>query len=404
MMSVRSPDRAGGQPPAIILGGGMIAIPVARSLARAGARVTALGWATDSTARSRACAEFVALGGGAGVQDRWLEWLSHRRERGAVLVPCSDDALELTARHRATLVELGYRPVEADPDVTLAMLDKQRTYELARQVGVPTPRTVLSRPGDDASIADGFAYPCALKPRYSHLYMQRVDTEYKAMYASNRDELAAHLARATELGLEMLVTEIIPGPEDSYHSLYCYLDEQGDSLIHVTKRKLRQYPPVFGLATYHVMTREPEVVELGLRFCQGVGLRGIGVPEFKRDVRDGQLKLIECNARLTAGTELIHHSGVDLARIAYDRALGREVAPVRDYRVGVRMLRPIEDIRAARALRRERQLTVHEWLVSLRHPQHLAVWSWRDPGPFVYSLLRRARVVGRASEPAPSGL
>ena len=63
----------------------------------------------------------------------------------------------------------------------------------------------------------------------------------------------------------MLVTEIIPGPEDSYHSFYGYLDERGESLIHVTKQKFRQYPPLFGLATYHVMSREPEVMELGLR-------------------------------------------------------------------------------------------------------------------------------------------
>jgi hypothetical protein len=68
------------------------------------------------------------------------------------------------------------------------------------------------------------------------------------------------------------------------------------------------------------------------------------------------------------------------------------------------MLRPIEDIRAARALRRERQLSMHEWLMSLRYPQHLAVWSWRDPAPFIYSLLRRAGVVDRASEPTRSSL
>jgi D-aspartate ligase len=391
---------AGERPPAIILGGGIIAIPAARSLARLGVRVIALGTSTDPAARSFACSEFVVLGEGRGVQDRWLEWLTERPVPGAVLVPCSDDALELTSFHRGELIQLGYRPIEADPEVTLAMLDKQQTYELARKAGVPTPRTVLAQPGDDVSVADGFSYPCGLKPRHSHLYRQRLDTEHKALFAADRQALAAHLARAAELGLDMLVTEIIPGPEDSYHSFYGYLDEHGESLIHVTKRKLRQYPPLFGLATYHMMTREPEVIELGLRFCQGVGLRGIGVVEFKRDARDGTLKLIECNARLTMGTELIHHSGVDLARIAYERALGQRVAPVTDYRVGVRMLRPIEDVRAAVALRREGQLSAREWLTSLRHPQHLAVWSWRDPLPMLYSLLRRMGFgVQSASEP-----
>jgi D-aspartate ligase len=402
-MSIKETTRgpaAARQPPAIIVGGGVIAIPAARSLTRAGVRVIALGAPTDPVAQSRACSEFVAIDSGEGVQDRWLDWLSRRRERGAVIVPCSDDALELTVHHRATLLELGYRPAEADPEVTLAMLDKDRTYELARRLGVPCPRTVLALPGDDVSVADGVVYPCALKPRHSHLYMKRSGDDLKALQAADPEELAAHLRRVGALGLEMLVTEIIPGPEDAYNSFYGYFDEHGETLLEVTKRKLRQFPPHFGLATYHVMTHEPEVIELGRRFCQGVGLRGPAVVEFKRDPRDGLLKLIECNARLTAGTELIQHAGVDLTRIVYDRALGRRVAAVDGYRVGLRMWHPIQDARAALALRREGELTTRAWLASLRHRQHLAVWSLRDPMPGITGLGRRVGALRDRSSPA----
>jgi D-aspartate ligase len=384
----------GDRPPAILLGGGPIALPVARSLARKGVRVTALGTTDDPVRRSRACAEYVDLGSGDGVQDRWLAWLAGHPVPGAVVLPCNDDALELSARHRARLLELGYRPAELDPEVTLAMLDKDRTYQLARACDVPTPHTVVARPGDDVSVADDLQLPCALKPRHSHLFIRHFGLRIKAFHAADRDELAFHLERLGALGLEMIVTEIIPGDEDAFCSFYGYLDERGESLLHLTKRKLRQYPPHFGLATYHMVNREPEVIELGLRFCRGVGLRGIGVVEFKRDPRDGALKLIECNARFTAATELVHHAGVDLAGIAYDRALGRRVEPVIDYRAGVRMWHPVEDARTAMALRREGELTTRRWLASLAHRQHFPLWSWRDPMPTVHSLLRRRRRLG----------
>jgi D-aspartate ligase len=174
----------------------------------------------------------------------------------------------------------------------------------------------------------------------------------------------------------------------------------------MTKRKLRQYPPRFGLATYHVMTWEPEIAALGMEFCKGVGLRGIGVVEFKRDPRDGVLKLIECNARFTLATELVHHSGVNLAQIAYYRAVGLPVEPVNDYRVGARMWYPIEDARTALVLRREGELTLRRWLRSVSHRQHSPLWSWRDPVPSLHSLSRLpAKVVHRSSggDAAPAG-
>ena len=53
----------------------------------------------------------------------------------------------------------------------------------------------------------------------------------------------------------------------------------------------------------------------------------MGNVEFKRDTRDGRLKLIECNHRFTAANELVRRAGIDLARIAYDRACGDDVPP-----------------------------------------------------------------------------
>lgn len=378
-----------GPPPAVILGGGPIAVPVARSLERSGVRTVALGFASDPVRHSRHCARFVDLGAGEGVQERWLDWLAGRSEPGAVLLPCNDDALELVARHRDELVALGYRPIEANDEVVLAMLDKQRTYELARSIGVAAPRTAPLAAGEDPGPALAeMTFPVAVKPRHSHLFARHFGLTTKLFTAGDRDELAALLERLAPLELDLLLSEIVPGPDDAYHSYYTFIDERGEPLLHLTKHKLRQFPPSFGLATYHVVDRDEEVMEAGLRFFRGVGLRGMGCVEFKRDARDGRLVVIECNHRFTAGHELVRHAGIDLALLAYDRLAGRPSIPIRGYRTGVRQWHPVEDVRALRRLRASGQLGVLEWARGLAHRQHFPLFCWRDPLPSVRSWQR----------------
>lgn len=383
-------SRGGTAPrPAVILGGGPIAVPVARSLDRSGVRTVAVGFATDPVRHSRHCARFVDLGAGEGVQERWLDWLSERHVPDAVLLPCNDDALELIARHREQLAALGYRPIEADDEVVLAMLDKQRTYELARSIGIAAPRTAPLAPGDDAGAAlAGMTFPLALKPRHSHLFARHFGLTTKVFTAADRSELTQLLDRLAPLELDLLLCEIVPGPDDAYHSYYTFMDERGEPLLHLTKHKLRQFPPAFGLGTYHVIDRDEEVMEAGLRFFRGVGLRGMGCVEFKRDARDGRLVVIECNHRFTAGHELVRHAGIDLALLAYDRLAGRPTAPIRGYRAGAHQWHPVEDLRAMWRLRASGELGARQWARTLRHRQHFPLFSWRDPMPSVRSWQR----------------
>jgi predicted ATP-grasp superfamily ATP-dependent carboligase len=381
-----------GLAPAVLLGGENIAVSAARSLSREGARVYALGDASDPVRASRHCHEFVDVGARKGVADRYLEWLSSHGPREGAVLPCDDDGLEMIARNRAQLVAWGYSPIEADDDVLLAMLDKDRTYELSRKAGVPTPRTATVRTYEEAMVAaDEFSYPCALKPLSSHEFAQHFGILKKVLLVDSREELLREFERTLEVGVEMLVTEIVPGGDDQYFSFYSYLDEHGEPLYHFCKRKLRQWPVHFGLTTYHLSIWDDRVAELGLKFFQGVGLRGVGNVEFKLDPRDGEYKIIECNHRFTAASDLVRHVGIDMPLIAYRRALGLPVEPVRGYRVGVRMWHPVEDLRSLRGYREEGSLTVGGWVKSLMHRQHFPLLSMDDPGPSVASVGVKAR-------------
>jgi predicted ATP-grasp superfamily ATP-dependent carboligase len=355
--------------------------------------VFALGQASDPVRFSRYCHAFVDVGTGEGVQQGYLEWLE-RAPAGAVILPCADDGLELVARHRTRLEELGHRPIEADDDVLLAMLDKDRTYALADQAGIDRPRTATVRGPEEAEAVE-LELPYALKPLHSHLFARHF--REKLLMVHDRAELRETLQRTRALGLDMLITEVVPGGDDQYHSYYSYLDSDGEPLFHFTKRKFRQFPVRFGLSCYQMSDWHPEAAELGLRFFQKIGLRGVGNVEFKRDARDGRLKLIECNHRFTAANELVRLAGIDLPLLAYRRLTGRGSPERLTYRVGVRMWHPIEDARALRSLRREGELTAREWARSLMHRQHFPMLRLGDPLPTMASLAGKAqRLRGRA--------
>src|SRR4051794_16588511 len=368
-------------PPAVTLGGSPIAISVVRSLARHGVAVYSLGSPHAPARNSRHSAGFVPLGLGPGVQDRWLEWLDDG-PRGAAIIPCSDDGVELVARNRPRLLELGYLPVEADDEVLLAMQDKERTYELARATGIATPRTrhVRSHEELDAAVAD-FDFPCALKPLHSHRFAYHFGIDKKVFLVPDRGELDRRFAELRELGLELMLTEIIPGGDHELPAYYSYLDEQNQPLFHFTTRKIRSRPVNFGLGCYRIVEWHPDVAELGLRFFQAVGLRGLGHVEFKRDARDGTLKLIECNPRLTGPTELLRRAGLDLPLFTYNRLIGRPAEGGGPYRMGLRLWHPVEDTRACLTHHRRGHLSVRAWIRSLMHRKHFPVFRWDDPLP-----------------------
>ena len=169
------------QPPQELhLGGGTIAVSVARSPGRAGVRVYALGSApADTVAHSRNCDVFVDTRYGEGVQERWLSWLDSGL--GGVFLPCHDEALDLVARHRASLVDRDYFVYEANDEVVLAMLDKQETYSRARRAGVATPSTCVVRDERDVEPAlHEIGFPCALKPLHAHRFVHHFGFRQKA--------------------------------------------------------------------------------------------------------------------------------------------------------------------------------------------------------------------------------
>ncbi len=382
--------------PAVVLGGAGAALSITRSLGREGIPVYVLGHAGRSLAgASRYCTEFIDFGERDGQIEVWMEWLRTAAPAGAAILPCGDAGIELVASHNEELRALGLYPLQNAGDASLAMLDKEASYEIARAHDVPAPRTWPVRTAAELeAVADELVYPCALKPLHSHRFAEHFSV--KLFVAADLGDLREALERTQAHDLQMTITEIIPGPDDQVWGFSTFIDDEGELLFELTKRKLRSYPVHFGVGSYHLISWDPDVAEVGARFLRGAGLRGMANVEFKRDARDGSLKLIECNHRFMASNETLRRAGVNVPLIAYRKALGQPVT-VGPWRSGVRLWMPSLDIRSASEMRAEGDLTWPRWVASLvRWPLYMHVFSFGDLRPSVVNMARRARNRSRA--------
>ena len=380
-------------PPAILVGADTVnAISILRSLARAGVDVHLLCRSRALPARSRYGHRIPLSAGGSG-RDAWAGYLLGSESdhlRGAVLLACNDDGIEVLLEHREAL-ERKFVLDSSDPVAQRRMLDKLATYRAAAEAGVPTPRFWPAGSLEEVRAHESeYVYPLMLKPLYSHQFKQVLDGKY--LMARDFGELLTAYDRLVGHGLDVVLLEMIPGPDDLLCSYYTYLDDDGAPLLHFTKRIIRRYPEHEGFGCYHVTDWNPEVRDLGLRLFRHVGLKGVANVEFKRDSRDGELKLIECNARFTAANGLLTASGYDLGLFVYSRLAGLAPPPLaqREYVRGRRLWYPAADFFAFRELRRQGRLDLAAWLRSICHRQVLPYFEWDDPVP---SLVLAGRVL-----------
>lgn len=316
--------------------------------------------------------------------------------KGAVIFACSDVALEFICAYHEQLAKY-YRLDVLNAELQLKLLDKRTTLELAAKVGVAIPahRRITCLDDLDTLLAGELPMqlPAIIKPVFAMRFRRKFLC--KLFVVNNRDELEHKAREALEDGHELILTELIPGPDTLLSSYYTHMDKEGRPLFHFTKRIIRRSPIGFGAGAYHETKWLPKTAEVGLKFFKGVGLCGLGNVEFKLDLRDGELKLIECNARITAANQIAIAAGLDMAGLIYDRLLGGELPPPPfkpAYRDGVTLWYPELDFDAFREMRANGDISIWGWLRSLMRPQNFPLFRLNDPAPALSELSRHVKM------------
>ncbi|MBI2717454.1 MAG: hypothetical protein HY245_03730 [Rhizobiales bacterium] len=369
--------------PVLILGGKENSLSVARHLGSLGVKVRVSGPPSCWGLYSRHCLEPIPVPRGIEQVSFWKQLLlgGDRRLDGHIVLAMSDDAIEFVGAHRDELL-CRYRLDDANAGLQGKFLDKIETLELAARAGIAAPRFWrITRPDDLAQLRHKIVFPAAVKPVQSHKFIKAFGKKLFIVKESF-DELAAKVALAWRNGIEVFVIEMIPGSDSELSSYYTYRLGDGRKLFHFTKSIIRRWPVNRGNACYHRTGHYPETRAAGEKFFDAAGLAGLGNIEFKRDSRDGLLKLIEVNARFTAAQELVRRAGVPIDLIVYCHLTGQAIPEAQQAEKELRYWYPMRDFLAFVELYRRGELGLFAWLKSLaRSGMVFPLFSFDDPVP-----------------------
>jgi D-aspartate ligase len=305
-----------------------------------------------------------------------------------------DFELLLISRFRTELGER-FRFVVPDPELVLDLVDKVRFSDLAARHQLPVPATrVLSATGPPPEL--DLRFPVVVKQATRDSRIWDGLAAAKVVEVHSQDMLRSLWPTFATLGGDLVVQELIPGPESSVESYHVYIDDHGRVRGEFTGKKIRTYPPAFGYSTALMTTDAPDVAELGRQLSARIGLRGVAKFDFKRGP-DEKLHLLEINPRFNLWHHLGAKAGVNLPSLVHGDLSGTRPPAANRARAGVRWCSP-RDFQAARAAR-EPLIRWVRWALSV---EAKSVGSADDPMPLLavgaQSLVGvlRSRINGRA--------
>jgi D-aspartate ligase len=394
----RALRNSGAAPGAVVISGDYQGLGIVRSLGRRGIDVLVIDDEHSIARHSRyvtAAIRVPELRDEEATVETLLELGERHRLDGWVVFPTREETVAALSRHRERLLSQFRIPTPAW-DVVKWAWDKRNTYALAAELGIATPRTWLVDGAEGLDAIDGDP-PFAVKPAIKERFLYA--TGDKAWRADTRVELAARVREAAGLlgAGEVIVQELIPGSGETQLA-YCAFFRDGRSSASMVVRRLRQHPPLFGRASTFVQTIEhPELEQVSERFLRRIGYYGLVEMEYKHDVRDGQTKLLDVNARTWGYHSLGQRAGVDFPYLLYADQISRPASdglsapyadplelPVPDglrAPPGVSWIRLATDVPTAVALLARGELDTRVYARSLRAANVESVFSRDDPLP-----------------------
>jgi len=309
--------------------------------------------------------------------------LSKKYPHKPVLFLTSDDFVLGVSRMRANLSPYFLFNIPAE-DVVESIINKRMQYEKAKEIGVPIPKTFYPQSVDDLQeLQDELEYPLFIKGCFSHIWKESFGS-LKGFLVENKDELYERLGMIFEKKVPAMVQEVIQGPDTNHFKVSIYISQGAEPLLVFTLRKIRQFPIRFGIGSCVESIDYSELLEVGLKYFMGINYRGIGSAEFKLDEKDNKLKLIELNPRLWLQNILSTVCGMNFPMVQYLDLTGEQPKPVNGFQKNLKWLNIYMDFQSYWLYRREKKLTLVEWIKSLKGVKVLSDFAWDDIKPFLH--------------------
>jgi predicted ATP-grasp superfamily ATP-dependent carboligase len=296
----------------------------------------------------------------------------------AILLTLADWIAIFIERNSDALREQFVFPQPERP-VIRALLNKWEMHLLAKAHDIPTP--AAARPASFDEIDEflaGTDFPIVMKAAERY-----VPDPPPTKLIHSRQQLMDEVGDrdAGRAALNILLQEYIPGDVETVWMCNGYFGADPDRDVTFTGKKLRQLS-ASGIASLAICLPNETVGDQTRRFMRGVGYRGCVGIGWRYDRRDGLYKVLDVNARVSGVFRLFEGTNqMDVARVCYLDLTGQEV-PVTALRPRRKWMLE-DDFRVAATSVRSGQLTMAEWMRSIRGVRE---WHWLavdDPLPFL---------------------
>lgn len=371
-----NPRRAAPEwPPVIVAGAFQTGVVLMRNLFRRGVETSCIDCVPGQPGFKTVYGRAYLCPNPDNQPEEWLRFmigLAGKSRCRPVLIPSADQFVIAMARH-ADALENHFVFLKASAVTQELLATKKRQYDIAENNGLPVPRTRFIRTrGELMSFAETARFPCLLKPVH-FLEWQRFPVGHpllneKIALAHSPQELAEKYQLAESVTSELVVQEIVEGP-DTAKGVYlsCYARD-GRRLGSCLLRQLRTTPIYFGSASVVEPVVDDETDALCDQFLQAIGYAGLCELEIKRDSRDGRMKLIEANPRYSVTADAAPYAGVDLGWLHYLDLIGQPVTPLKPSRRDFRHIVLRRDFICYRSYLKEGLVTWKDILRSYRPP------------------------------------
>ena len=315
------------------------------------------------------------------------------RSVAPVLYYDGDWDLLLVSRYREQLGD-AFRFVVADPQLVEDLVDKARFQALAERLELPVPPAVRLSPAAGDAPAVDLRYPLVAKPLTRQHQTWKPLSDAKAIHVADPSALRRVWEQLAPASVDLLVQEIVPGPESRIESYHVYVDDSGETAGEFTGRKLRTYPRDYGYSTALEITDTRDVRDLGRELVARLELTGVAKLDFKRD-GEGRLHLLEVNPRFNLWHLPGAVAGVNLPALVYADLAELPRPEGARVRAGVRWCSLAHDRSAAR----DAGISFARWASWALRCETKSGLSLRDPFPLVGASLWRVRRLLRRHRP-----
>lgn len=262
----------------------------------------------------------------------YVDYLEQLLDRtGArVLITSSDGTLAVIRQYRERL-EKRVRIALADEPALAIAIDKDRTLEIAKQLGIGVPPGVLiNTMGEVGAALREIGLPAVAKPVESWLWGDQESERLISQLVTTPDEAKRAVEDLTRLGGRVLFQKFLSGRREAVNLFYV----QGEFYARFAQFARRTQPPLGGTSVYRQSIAVPQDIgEQSEKLVRAINLEGYSEVEFRRDA-DGKPYLMEINPRLSASVEVAVRAGVDFPHLLYQWASGEPIDRITSYRVG----------------------------------------------------------------------